>query len=63
MLEERVQLISGVSIDKHKIDDIAEKTLTQIMSELPEEARTYDLIFYILEQIKIRVKGSKIRLQ
>ncbi len=63
MFEERVQLISGVSIDKNKIDDIAEKILVQIISELPEEARTYDLIFYILKQIKIRVKGSKIRLQ
>ncbi len=63
MFEERVQLISGMSIDKNIIDDIAEKALIQIMSELPEEIRTYDLVFYILKQIKIRAKGSKIRLE
>ncbi len=63
MFEERFQAISGATFDKREIDDIVEKTFQKIMSELPEEMQTYDIILYILQQIKMRLKGSKIRLQ
>ncbi len=63
MFEERIQAISGATFDKREIDDIVEKTFQKIMSELPEEMQTYDIILYILQQIKMRLKGSKIRLQ
>ena len=63
MFEERIQAISGATFDKREIDDIVEKTFQKIMSEPPEEMQTYDIILYILQQIKMRLKGSKIRLQ
>ena len=63
MFEERIQAISGATFDKREIDDIVEKTFQKIMAELPEEMQTYDIILYILQQIKMRLKGSKIRLQ
>ena len=63
MFEERIQAISGATFDKREIDDIVEKTFQKIMSELPEEMQTSDIILYILQQIKVRLKGSKIRLQ
>lgn len=62
MPKECVQSISGITMDLNRIDDIAEKVLSQIMFELPEEAQTYDMALYILKRAKIKVKGMQVKL-
>lgn len=50
--------IGSVTIDSDFVDRIAEKAVDKVLSELPEEARTYDVAKYILKKASERL-GSR----
>lgn len=41
---------------------IARKAVTTVLSELPEELQTGDIVTYILDEAKDITKGAKIKL-
>lgn len=53
---------SGESIQMKTIWEVANKALSLILSELPEEARTNDVVKEVLEEIKKQLNGIKVRL-
>ncbi len=55
-----VESLSGVIIEERIIDAAAEKAVQAMMSELPEEAQTYDVLMYVAKRTKEKIKGSKI---
>jgi hypothetical protein len=57
-----IESISGVKIEEDKIDSIARKAIKTIVSELPEEAQTLDVIQYVLKAAKEQANGCRIRL-
>lgn len=46
----------------NKIDAIAKEIITRIVSELPEEARTHDMVLFVLKETKEKVDGMKVKL-
>lgn len=57
-----VYTIAGAEVAQDKINDIGEQIVQLIMSELPEEAQTYDVALYILRNAKMRIRGSRLKL-
>lgn len=53
---------SGESIELSKVWTIANKTLAGIVSELPEEARTHDVIARVLKEASQQLNGIKVSL-
>lgn len=54
-----VQTLSGEYIEMELVDDISDGVIEYIMSRLPEEARTFDAVMYVLKNAKKRGKGKK----
>lgn len=59
---EYVTLLSGETVPEEDIDRAAVGVINAIMSELPEEARTYDAALYVIRRAKEKLKGSKVAL-
>ena len=57
---EIIRTISGKQVEKVRVDRIAQRAFEKIMSELPEEVRTYDMGLYVVKTIEEKIKGSKI---
>lgn len=58
-----VQIISGKRITEEKIKSAAKCAVSAIMSELPEEVQTVDILCYVLEEAKLVVNSAHIKLQ
>lgn len=54
---------NGNGIEGEKLDEIARKAIETILSELPEEVRTYDIVNTILEEAKYQLNGMNVSLQ
>lgn len=54
-----VQTLSGEYIEMELVNDISDGVIEYIMSRLPEEARTFDVVMYVLKNAKKREKGKK----
>ena len=54
---------NGNGIEGEKLDEIARKAIETILSELPEEVRTYDIVNTILEEAKNQLNGMNVSLQ
>lgn len=54
---------NGNGIEGEKLDEIARKAIETILSELPEEVRTYDIVNTILEEVKYQLDGMNVSLQ
>lgn len=54
---------NGNGIEGEKLDEIARKAIETILSELPEEVRTYDIVNMILEEAKYQLNGMNVSLQ
>lgn len=59
---EYVTLLSGETVPEEDIDRAAVGVINAIMSELPEESRTYDAALYVIRRAKEKLKGSKVAL-
>ena len=57
-----LQTIAGEFVDENEIDAIAEKITKEIMSLLPEDAKTFDVALYVLKKAKTIIKGSRVKL-
>lgn len=55
-----VESISGVWVDEDEIDKVADCALQKILSMLPEEARTADIVKYVLERAKRKTDGARV---
>lgn len=53
---------SGVRLNEGVIKEVAVKALKTILSELPEEARTYDMVFRTIDQTKEALEASGVKL-
>ena len=53
---------NGNGIEGEKLDKIARETIETILSELPEEVRTYDIVKTILDEMLYQINGTKISL-
>ena len=51
---------SGKSIQMKVIWEIANRVLMQIVSELPEEAQTHDVVTKVLNEAEMQLRGAKI---
>lgn len=51
---------NGNGIEGEKLDEIARKAIETILSELPEEVRTYDIVNTILEEAKYQLNGMNV---
>lgn len=58
----QIKSIAGNCIEHGEIVRIARKAVTTVLSELPEELQTGDIVTYILDEAKGITKGAKIRL-
>ena len=54
---------NGNGIEGEKLDEIARKAIETILSELPEDVRTYDIVNTILEEVKYQLDGMNVSLQ
>lgn len=52
--------VNGGTIDSKEIEDLSKRVVHLIMSELPEEARTFEIAMWVLEMAKDVTKGLKI---
>ena len=57
-----VQNISGKRIPEEKIKSAAKCAVSAIMSELPEEVQTVDVLRYVLEEATLVVNSARIKL-
>lgn len=53
---------NGNGIEGEKLDKIARETIETILSELPEEVRTYDIVKTILDEMLYQINGMKVSL-
>lgn len=60
MTESYLENANGGTIDSREIEDLSKRVVYLIMSELPEEARTFETVIWILEMAKDITKGLKI---
>lgn len=58
----QIKSIVGNCIEHEEIVRIARKAVTTVLSELPEELQTGDIVTYILDEAKDITKGAKIKL-
>lgn len=55
--------ISGETVAEEVIDRAAENAVLAIMSELPKEAQTYDVLMYVEKRTKEKIKGMRITIK
>ena len=53
---------SGEIVQMKSIWEIANKALAQIVSELPKEARTHDVVAKVLKETELQPKGINVSL-
>ncbi len=53
---------SGEIVQMKSIWEIANKALAQIVSELPKEARTHDVVAKVLKETELQLKGINVSL-
>ncbi len=61
-MEEYVETLSGKRVKMSIIEEAAYDSLETIMSVLPEEAQTYDMILFVLNTAEEKLKGIRVRL-
>lgn len=61
-MEEYVETLSGKRVKMSIIEEAAYDSLETIMSVLPEEAQTYDMILFVLNMAEEKLKGIRVRL-
>lgn len=61
-MEEYVETLSGKRVKMSIIEEVAYDSLETIMSVLPEEAQTYDMILFVLNMAEEKLKGIRVRL-
>ncbi len=61
-MEEYVETLSGKRVKMSIIEKAAYDSLETIMSVLPEEAQTYDMILFVLNTAEEKLKGIRVRL-
>ena len=61
-VEEYVETLSGKRVKMSIIEEAAYDSLETIMSVLPEEAQTYDMILFVLNMAEEKLKGIRVRL-
>lgn len=57
-----IELERGHRIEQMEARRIAKKAVSTILSELPEELQTGDVVTYILKEAKMTTKCAKIKL-
>lgn len=57
-----VRILAGKKISEEKIKLAAKSAVAAIMSELPEEDQTVDVVHYVLEEAKQVVYSARIKL-
>lgn len=57
-----IELERGHCIEQMEARQIARKAVSTILSELPEELQTGDVVTYILKEAKMTAKCAKIKL-
>lgn len=57
-----IELEGGHRIEQMEARRIARKAVSTILSELPEELQTGDVVAYILKEAKMLTKYAKIKL-
>lgn len=57
-----IRFKSGFGMREDELKNIAEKLAKLIMSELPEEIRTYEVAAYMLEMIEAEIGAMEIAL-
>lgn len=62
MFESLLYFTGGVSVKQSNINNICEKVLKTIESELPEEARSHELYEFILSECKDLLSSKKVTL-
>ena len=50
----------SVYLERKKVNSIVENVIRTIREELPEEAQTVEVLNYITEAVKERLKGKRI---
>lgn len=58
----QIRTIAGKYLEDKEVQEIAKKTVATILSALPEELQTGDVVTYILDEAKEITKGAKIKL-
>lgn len=58
----QIRTIAGKRMEHEDAQKIAKKVVTTILSALPEELQTGDVVNYILDEAKEITKGAKIKL-
>lgn len=58
----QIRTIAGKYLEDKEVQEIAKKAVTTILSALPEELQTGDVVTYILDEAKEITKGAKIKL-
>ena len=61
-MEEYVETLSRKRVKMSIIEEAAYDSLETIMSVLPEEAQTYDMILFVLNMAEEKLKGIRVRL-
>lgn len=61
-MEEYVETLSRKRVKMSIIEEAAYDSLETIMSVLPEEAQTYDMILFVLNTAEEKLKGIRVRL-
>lgn len=61
-MEEYVETPSGKRVKMSIIEEAAYDALETVISVLPEEAQTYDMILYVLNTAEEKLKGIRVRL-
>lgn len=61
-MEKYVETLSGKRVKMSIIEEAAYDSLETIMSVLPEEAQTYDMILFVLNTAEEKLKGIRVRL-
>ena len=61
-MEEYVETLSGKRVKMSIIEEAAYDSLETVMSVLPEEAQTYDMILFVLNMAEEKLKGIRVRL-
>ena len=61
-MEEYVETLSGKRVKMSIIEEAAYDSLETVMSVLPEEAQTYDMILFVLNTAEEKLKGIRVRL-
>lgn len=55
--------MTGIEVRETVIESAANKAIKAMLSELQEEAQTYDVLMYIVRRTKEKIKGARITIR